>query len=157
MQRDERIIFQGHPSRRAIAGLYLQGAVLALAAGGITAIVTRIVGGAVSHGWVAVAGIGVMAVAIALGELWRRAATYTVTTHRVRARRGLIRRSTREAWLSDVRHVRTQQSLAERLLRIGAVTFDVRDGRAPVVVFRGVTHPRGVRRAVDEARRPAGR
>ena len=51
LQSGERIIYQGHPSWRAIIGFYLKGALIGAAAGVIAALIDSTSGSSLRQGW----------------------------------------------------------------------------------------------------------
>jgi uncharacterized membrane protein YdbT with pleckstrin-like domain len=154
---DERVIFEGHPSWRATLGFYIKGLAVALLAAGIAALVTAIgdgVDGAVV-GLVAVVGLALVVVA---GFLKRMATVYTITNQRLRIKRGLVARKVQQTRIDRVQNVNTDQSVLERLLRVGTVDFDTAGSDDSEFKFVGVASPAEVVDAVERAQSelPAG-
>ena len=73
-----------------------------------------------------------------------KATSYTVTSRRVSQKSGLLSPHTSEVAVSDVEHVRVEQSSTERLLGIGNVTITTTDPSGTEIVFGGVHNPRKV-------------
>jgi uncharacterized membrane protein YdbT with pleckstrin-like domain len=157
---DERVIFQGHPSWRSILGFYIKGVFLAVLAGAVTALVTRIAQDEVKVGTVAVVAVAVVAVVLLVGFVKRVSTTYSITSERLHIRRGIVARRVQETRIERVQNVNTNQSIVERILQVGTVDFDTAGTTDSDFAFRGVAQPEKVMRAVDEAQRehaaPAG-
>jgi uncharacterized membrane protein YdbT with pleckstrin-like domain len=148
----EHVIFEGHPSWRAVLGFYLKGILLAAVAGGVAALVT-LIGDEVNAGVV----IAVVAIALGLvvlvGLLKRVSTVYTISNQRLNIRRGVVARKVQETRLERVQNVNTEQSALERLLQVGTVDFDTAGTSDAEFAFVGVSQPEKVMAAVDEAQR----
>jgi uncharacterized membrane protein YdbT with pleckstrin-like domain len=149
----ERVLLRCHPSWRAMLGFHLKGFLLAVLAGVIAGVATRLAAGHVQVGWVVVAVVVVFVAALALGVLRRVSTTYMVTDHRLVIERGLLRRDVQEARLERVQNVASRQSVPERLMRVGSVHFDTAAGAGYDFSFYGVSGPRDLVRTVDAALR----
>ena len=130
---------------------YARGLILAVLAGAIAGLVTRLSGSSVDVLWVAVAVLVVFVVVAAWGLLRRLATTYTITNRRLTIHVGLLSSELHETRLERVQNVRARQRVLERLLGVGTVDFDTAAGAAYDFSFRGVAHPRGIVRTVDAA------
>ena len=153
LEGDERLIFSGHPSWRSILGYYLKGLLGAAVAGALAALVTRIADDHVKWGWVAAVVIAVLVVVLLVGFVKRIATTYTISTHRLHIRRGIIARRVQQTTLDRVQNVNTRQSVLERVLQVGSVDFDTAGSGDYDFTFAGVGDPEEVVRAVHEAQR----
>jgi len=144
----EQIIFEGHPSWRATLAFYLQGVLAVLVVGVILLLVT-------STG----VGAGVIAVGIALvvlvGFVRRVATIYTITNQRLRIKRGIFAKKVQQTRIDRVQNVNTDQSVVERLLRVGKVDFDTAGTDDSDFTFDGVSNPTRVVEAVDRAQHAA--
>ena len=142
----ESIIYEGHPSWRSILGYYLKGLLGALVAGAI--------------GY-ALDGIGlaiglfllVDALVLAAGFIRRFATVYTITTQRLRIKRGIIARHVQQTDIERVQNVNTSQSVLERFLQVGTVDFDTAGTGDSDFKFAGVEDPQEVVAAVDRAQK----
>jgi uncharacterized membrane protein YdbT with pleckstrin-like domain len=144
----EEIIFEGRPSWRSTLGFYLGGLVLAAGAGAI-------VGLAKDSTWGTLVAIVVFALVLAVGFLRRHGTRYLLTDERLEIRRGLLARHVQETRLDRVQNVNTNQTIAERVLRIGTVDFDTAGSGDSDFAFGGVAHPERVVADVDRAQRAA--
>ena len=130
---------------------YLRGLLVAVLAGVIAGIVSRVANGSVQVVWVAAAVLVVFLVVLAWGLTRRIATTYTITNRRLTIRAGLLSRELHECRLERVQNVNTRQRLLERMLGIGTVDFDTAAGAAYDFSFHGVEDPGGIVRTVNTA------
>jgi uncharacterized membrane protein YdbT with pleckstrin-like domain len=141
----EQVIFEGHPSWRAILGFYLKGIVVAA----ILGLIAKLVGAssAIVFGIVLV----VIALTVLVGFVKRWATTYTITNRRLNIKRGIISREIQETRLERVQNVNYRQSVYQRLMQIGDVDFDTAATDDYNFVFVGVAEPAEVVHSVDQA------
>ena len=132
-------------------GLYGRGLVAAVAAGAIAGVVTVIAAGHLQVGWVVVAVAAVFVVLAVIGAVRRIQTTYAITSQRLTIETGLLSRDLHQTRLERVQNVNATQSLAERVLRIGTVTFDTAGEAEFDFAFRGIGAPREIVRTVDRA------
>lgn len=149
---DEQVIFDGHPSWRGTLSFYARGVLIALVGGGIAALVT-VIGNGFSWGTTIGVFVALVALVILAGFLYRMTTTYTITNQRLTIRRGLLSRHVQETRVERVQNVNTNQTVMDRLLRVGAVDFDTAGSDDSDFTFRGVANPARVVTAVDEAHR----
>jgi uncharacterized membrane protein YdbT with pleckstrin-like domain len=124
----EQIIFQGHPSWRAILGFYLKGVLVAVVLG----VIAKLIDGNGSA-------FGVILVVLA------------ITHHRLNIKRGIVSREIQETRLERVQNVNYRQSVYQRLMQIGDVDFDTAATDDYNFVFAGVADPGDVVQSVDRA------
>ena len=142
---DEKIIFQGHPSWRAILGFYLKGLAIAIVLGIIAMLVS-------STTSVFVVVLVVLALTLLAGFLKRWATTYTITSRRLNIKRGIVSREIQETRLERVQDVNYSQSVYQRIMQIGDVDFNTAaSGGDYDFIFYGVADPGDVVQAVDKA------
>jgi len=141
----ERIIFQGHPSWRAILGFYLKGILVAALAG----VVFKLFGA--GAGTVFLVVLVIVAATVLAGFFRRVSTTYTITDRRLNIRRGIFSREVQETRLERVQNVNYKQSLFQRLVQVGDVDFDTAAGDDYNFVFYGVAGPGQVVHKVDQA------
>jgi membrane protein YdbS with pleckstrin-like domain len=141
----EQIIFQGHPSWRAILGFYLKGVAIAIVLG----VIAKLVGASSADVFLIV--LVVIAVTVLVGFIKRWATTYTITNRRLNIRRGVISREVQETRLERVQNVNYNQSVYQRLMQIGDVDFDTAASGDYDFIFYGVADPGGVVHRVDQA------
>jgi len=148
----EHVIFAGHPSWRGTLSFYLRGALASLAVAAVAALVT-VIGSGFDLTWVVVAFLVALAVVIVVGFLYRLSTTYTITNQRLTIERGILSKHMQQTRVERVQNVNTDQTLVDRLMRVGQVDFDTAGSDDSDFTFRGVANPGQVVRAVDEAHR----
>jgi uncharacterized membrane protein YdbT with pleckstrin-like domain len=141
----ERIIFEGHPSWRAILGFYLKGILIAAVVGVIAKLVSD------SSSTVFAVVLAIIAITVLVGFIKRVATTYTITDRRLNIKRGIISREIQETRLERVQNVNFGQSVYQRLMQIGDVDFDTAGSDDYNFVFAGVANPADVVHRVDQA------
>ena len=143
----EQVLFEGHPSWRAILAFYIKGlaitaAVCLLVALGTSCSATR---PTPASSVLAIVGVGLTILA---GFIKRVATSYTITNRRLHIKRGIVSRTIQETRLERVQNV-NYQPVVQRMLQVGDVDFDTAAGDDYNFVFAGVAEP--------ERRRPQGR
>jgi membrane protein YdbS with pleckstrin-like domain len=141
----EQVIFEGHPSWRAILGFYLKGIVIAAVIG----VIAKLVGA--GNGTVFLIVLVIIALTVLIGFVKRVATTYTITNRRLNIKRGIVSREIQETRLERVRNVNYRQSVYQRLMQIGDVDFDTAATDDYNFVFTGVANPGDVVHDVDRA------
>jgi uncharacterized membrane protein YdbT with pleckstrin-like domain len=141
----EQVIFEGHPSWRAILGFYLKGILLAA----IVGVIAKLFGAGSATVFLIV--LVIIALTVLLGFVRRVATTYTITDRRLHIKRGLISREIQETRLERVQNVNYNQSLYQRVMQIGDVDFDTAGTSDYDFIFAGVAEPGEVVQAVDRA------
>jgi uncharacterized membrane protein YdbT with pleckstrin-like domain len=140
----ERIIFEGHPSWRAILGFYLKGLLVAVVLG----IITKLAAG---NGTAFLVILVVLALTLLIGFVKRVATTYTITDRRLNIKRGIVSKEVQETRLERVQNVNYSQSVYQRLMQIGDVDFDTAASDDYNFIFAGVANPGEVVHKVDQA------
>jgi uncharacterized membrane protein YdbT with pleckstrin-like domain len=141
----EQVIFQGHPSWRAILGFYLKGILIAA----IIGFFAKLFGASgVTVFLIALVLIGITVLA---GFVKRVATTYTITDRRLNIKRGIVSREIQETRLERVQNVNYRQTVYQRIMQIGDVDFDTAATDDYNFVFAGVADPGDVVHRVDQA------
>jgi uncharacterized membrane protein YdbT with pleckstrin-like domain len=145
----EAIIYEGHPSWRAILAYYIKGFFGALIIGAI---------GYALDGIGLAIGLFLLIEALVLlaGFIRRFATVYTITNQRLRIKHGIIARHVQQTDIARVQNVNHNQSVLERMLQVGTVDFDTAGTGDSDFKFTGVESPDEVVAAVDRAQRPSG-
>ena len=151
----EEIIFEGHPSWRSILGFYIKGIVLVVIVAAIAAGATRVANDEVDTGLVTLVAIVLLVVVLVAGYVKRLFTTYTISTHRLHIRRGIIARAEQQTLINRVQNVNTHQSVIQRFLMFGDVNFDTAANDDFDFEFAGVARPGDVVEAVHRAQREA--
>jgi uncharacterized membrane protein YdbT with pleckstrin-like domain len=146
LQSGEKVIYQGHPSWRAILGFYLKGFAVGAAAGVLATLLNDGDAGIGVVVFVAVAVITILA-----GFIRRVATVYTITDRRLNIKIGIISRKVQETRLQRVQNVNFNQGVYERLMQIGDVEFTTAGTDESNFVFAGVGQPEQVVQNVEKA------
>lgn len=145
----EQVVFEGHPSWRALLSFYLGGIVVAVLVGAVV--------GLAASTWTGVlVGVVLVGLLLVFGFVKRMSTTYLVSTQRLYIRRGLLSKRIQQTRIDRVQNVNTAQSLRERVLRVGTVDFDTAGSDDSEFRFVGIANPGQVVAAVDRAQREAG-
>ena len=140
----ERILFEGHPSWRAILGFYLKGLLVAVVLG----VIAKLASGS-STAFLVI--LVVLALTVVIGFVKRVATTYTITDRRLNIKRGIVSKEVQETRLERVQNVNYRQSVYQRLMQIGDVDFDTAASDDYNFIFAGVADPGEVVHKVDQA------
>jgi uncharacterized membrane protein YdbT with pleckstrin-like domain len=146
LKAGERVIYQGHPSWRAILGFYLKGFAVGAAAG---VLATLLNDGDAGLGVVVFAVIAV--VTILVGFIKRVATVYTITDRRLNIKIGIVARKVQETRLERVQNVNYNQGVYERIMQIGDVEFTTAGTDESNFIFAGVAQPEQVVQNVEQA------
>jgi uncharacterized membrane protein YdbT with pleckstrin-like domain len=149
LQSGERVIYEGHPSWRAILGFYLAGIVTAAIAGIAVSLIDE-------TSTAVLVAAAIIAVTLVAGFVKRVATRYTITDRRLNIKRGIIARNVQEGRLGRVQNVNFNQGVYERLMQIGDVQFETAGAEESNFVFAGVAQPEQVVAQVDLATHGAG-
>lgn len=148
----EQVVFEGHPSWRAILGFYIKGILIVA----VIAVLLRLIfdTGTALLTLLVVAG---SAAVVLIGFLRRWATRYTITTRRLNIKHGIISRDVQETKIERVQDVNYRQSLYQRIMQIGDVDFDTAaQDSSGDFVFAGVANPEEVVDRVHHATEPVG-
>jgi uncharacterized membrane protein YdbT with pleckstrin-like domain len=147
LRADERVLFEGRPSWRALMTFYVGGLVLA-------AVVIVVLGFLVDEMGIAIAIAAVIvALTLLIGFLRRVGTKYLLTTQRLRISRGIVRKNVQETRLDRVQNVNYSQGVLDRIFGVGTVDFDTAGTGTDDADFRfeWIDDPESVVRSVDEA------
>jgi uncharacterized membrane protein YdbT with pleckstrin-like domain len=140
----ETVIFQGHPSWRAIIGFYLKGLLVAIVLG----VIAKLVSG---NGATVAVVVVVFGLTVLIGFVKRMATVYTITSRRLNIKKGIFSREIQETRLERVQNVNYSQSVYQRIMQIGDVDFDTAASGDYDFIFFGVANPAEVVHRVDQA------
>ncbi len=149
----EEVLYEGHPSWRAILDFYLKGILATAVVCLLVALATGTIGDSTDKGLVTIIAFVGVAGTILIGFVKRVATSYTITNRRLHIKRGIVSRTIQETRLERVQNVNYQQSVLQRMLQIGNVDFDTAAGDDYNFIFAGVAEPADVVHMVDTATR----
>jgi uncharacterized membrane protein YdbT with pleckstrin-like domain len=143
---DEQVVYEGHPTWRALLSYYVSAVGGAVVVGVIVALAASTATGII-------VGVVLIALALLVGFIRRMATIYMVSTQRLYIRRGILSKRVQQTRIDRVQNVNTDQSMFERVLRVGKVDFDTAGTDDSDFIFRGISNPDRVVAAVDRAQR----
>jgi uncharacterized membrane protein YdbT with pleckstrin-like domain len=145
----EQVIFEGHPSWRAILGFYIKGILIVAVISALIKLISD------STAVAALVLIGGSALVVLVGFIRRVATDYMITNRRLYIKHGIVSRDVQETKIERVQDVNYRQSLYQRLMQIGDVDFDTaaQDNEGDFV-FAGVSQPEKVTDRVHHATEP---
>ena len=95
----------------------------------------------------------VLGLAVILRILINRVSfTYIITKNNVRSINGLIARNESEVRVPDIREIRVSQSIVQRLLGIGNLSFASAGTGGVEVTFEGISNPHEIKDCVNKIR-----
>jgi uncharacterized membrane protein YdbT with pleckstrin-like domain len=144
----EQVVFEGHPSWRALLSFYIGGIAGAAVIGVIVALITSVAVGIL-------VGAVLVGLVLVVGLFRRMTTTYMVSTQRLYIRRGLLSKRVQQTRIDRVQNVNTDQRFRDRILRVGTVDFDTAGTDDSEFRFIGIANPGSVVNAVDRAQREA--
>ena len=148
MHPGEDVVFEGHPSWRALLSFYIYGTIGCAVIGVVVALVASVAVGVLT-------GVVLFAIMIVVGFVRRMATTYMITNQRLYIRRGILSKREQQTRIDRVQNVNTDQRFRDRLLRVGTVDFDTAGTDDSEFRFVGISNPSQVAAAVDHAQREA--
>lgn len=145
----EHILWEGRPCWRAQMSFFVLWIPLAL----IPAILAIIFGGGAM--WYLLSLVLVAGV-ILVSSIFRYSTLYVLTDQRLRVRRGILSRKEKTARFDRIQNVSVDQSLLDRVFRVGAVNFETAgtDERDSGFNFLGISDPQQLVRIVAQHSAP---
>lgn len=141
----EHVIFEGHPSWRAILGFYIKGILIVAVIFALLLLLDA--GTGLATGVL----IGGSALVVLIGFIRRVATDYMITNRRLYIKHGIVSRDVQETKIERVQDVTYRQSVYQRLMLIGDVDFDTAAYDSSGFVFAGVSQPAEVTDRVHRA------
>jgi uncharacterized membrane protein YdbT with pleckstrin-like domain len=144
LREGEHVLYEGRPAWRALLAFYIYGVLGAIVVGAVLFFATSAVVGILAF-------VAIVVVTVVVGYLRRLFTKYLITNRRLRITRGIVRRQVQETRLERVQNVNYDQSVLDRLLRVGNVDFDTAGSDDSDFRFDWVNRPDVVVQAVDKA------
>src|SRR5688572_15985753 len=105
LQSGERILYEGHPSWRAILDFYVKGVLATVALALVVGLATNLFGDETNSSLVTIIALVGVAITILAGFVKRVATSYTITDRRLHIKRGIVSRTIQETRLERVQNV----------------------------------------------------
>jgi len=152
LMNDEKMIWEGHPTWRAMLAFHIKGFAIAIAAGLLLALIGWI-GVNISTFEIGVVVLIIVGITILSGWVRRYFTEYAISTKRLHMRRGILSKTESSTNVDRIQNITTTQSPAERILRCGTLDFDTAgDDSDSDFAFRGVNNPQALRDEIMRAR-----
>ncbi len=146
----ETLVWKGRPSWRSMVSFYIKWGIPSL----IPLVVIVLVREFTDQDWPIWVGIVITLILLVLVALiaWftRLDQQFTVTSHRLIIRHGILSRREQSAHIDRVQNVSTRQTFVDRLLKVGSVDFDTAGTDDYEFIFAGVNHPQQLRETIAE-------
>jgi len=146
----ENVLWEGRPCWRAQMSFFALWIPLAL----LPAIIALLVG-VDSSRWVLISLVLVLIV-LAVSFIFRYSTLYVLTDQRLHVRRGILSRKEKTARFDRIQNVSIDQTLLDRVFRVGAVNFETAgtDERDSGFNFLGISEPQQLVRIVAQYSAP---
>ena len=145
LRPNERELYEGRPSWRALIAFYAGGL-------GLAAAVIVILGFLADSMSTAVVIAAVIAgLTLLIGYLRRIGTKYLITNQRLRIKRGIVRKNVQETRIERVQNVNYDQGVLDRIFGVGTVDFDTAGTDDSEFRFEWINDPDSVVRTVDHA------
>lgn len=146
----EKVLWQGHPSWKAMLLFYVKWTIISLIPIGVW-VVIDVAGTSVTPTWLSLATVVLLVLTYVGGWVLRMTTRYLVTDRRIQIRTGIASRRERTTHIDRVQNVNLSQSLFQRILGIGDVDWDTAGTEAPDsdFTFRGIDDPSALVRMAD--------
>jgi uncharacterized membrane protein YdbT with pleckstrin-like domain len=152
MMAGEKLIWEGHPSWRAVVSLIARGVLGALAVAAVVILIDRLGGPESFTTWGIVIGVVGIGLTILLGWLKRFFTTYTITTRRINIRTGVLAKREASTTIDRIQNMTITQTVLDRMLRTGTIDFDTASSDASDrFQFFGINAAHTVREQVQRA------
>ena len=152
MMGDERTIWEGRPTWRAMLSFHIKWI-------GLTLILFALLIGVDSIGLdVPTSAIGAVlligvAITILAGWIMRFFTQYTITTKRLHIRRGVLSKTESSTNVDRIQNITVKQSPIDRIMKVGSIDFDTAgDNAGDRFSFIGVNDPQDLRERIMHAR-----
>ena len=142
----ENVLWEGRPCWRAQMSFFALWIPLAL----LPAIIALLVGIDAPR-WIFIS-IVLVLIVVGVSTIFRYSTLYVLTDQRLRVRRGILSRKENTARFDRIQNVGIQQTLLDRVFRVGAVNFETAgtDERDSGFNFVGISEPQRLVRIVAE-------
>lgn len=152
LMNDEEMIWEGHPTWRAMLAFHLKGFAIAIIAVLILMLLNWI-GIDISTIFITAVALVAIVFTILAGWIMRFFTEYAITTKRLHIRRGILSKTESSTNVDRIQNITTTQSPFDRILRCGTLDFDTAgDASDSEFAFRGVNNPQALREQIQRSR-----
>jgi len=148
---NETMIWEGHPTWRAMLSFHIKWILATLVLFGILMLV-RWAGLDLSYGVIAAILIAGIVLTIVVGWLQRFFTQYTITTKRLNIRSGILSKTESSTNVDRIQNITVKQSPVDRIVKVGSIDFDTAgDNATDRFSFIGVNNPQDLRERIMHA------
>lgn len=152
MMGNESMIWEGHPTWRAMLSFHVKWFAITLLAFGLLVGVDAI---GVDLPNTVIGAVLILGIAITIFAGWvdRFFTQYTITTKRLNVRRGILAKTESSTNVDRIQNITVKQSPVDRIMKVGSIDFDTAsDDMSDKFTFRGVNNPQDLRERIMHAR-----
>jgi uncharacterized membrane protein YdbT with pleckstrin-like domain len=148
----EEMLWEGHPSWRAVLSLLVKGILVSVALIVAFVVAGNVFDSGAIKGWGVLVGVVGMALTVLAGWLSRVFTTYTITDRRLNVRKGVIAKTETSTSLERIQNITILQGAIDRVFRTGTIDFDTASQDASDRFrFFGIDRPQQVREQIARA------
>ena len=152
MMGNETMIWEGHPTWRAMLSFHIKWFAITLVAFGLLLLV-RNIGLDLSYPVIVAILIAGIVVTIFSGWVQRFFTQYTITSKRLNIRSGILSKTESSTNVDRIQNITVKQSPIDRVMKVGSIDFDTAgDNVADRFSFIGVNNPQELRERIMHAR-----
>jgi uncharacterized membrane protein YdbT with pleckstrin-like domain len=152
MLRDESMIWEGHPTWRAMLSFHLKWIAITLLVFALL-VVADSIGIDLPTSVIALVLVVGVGLTILAGWLDRFFTQYTITTKRLHVRKGVLSKTESSTNVDRIQNITVKQSPVDRIMRVGSIDFDTAsDDASDRFAFNGVNDPQDLRERIMRAR-----
>jgi uncharacterized membrane protein YdbT with pleckstrin-like domain len=152
MMGNESMIWEGHPTWRAMLSFHIKWFLVTLVLFGVLLLVRK--GGVgIDYFLIGVILVAGIVLTIAIGWIERFFTQYTITTKRLNIRRGILSKTESSTNVDRIQNITVKQSPVDRIMKVGTIDFDTAsDDASDRFSFNGVNSPQDLRERIMHAR-----
>jgi len=152
MLRDEAMIWEGHPTWRAMLSFHVKWIGITLIVFGLL-ILVDFIGLDLPTSVIALVPVVGIAITVLAGWVDRFFTQYTITTKRLHIRRGVLSKTESSTNVDRIQNITVTQSPVDRIMKVGSIDFDTAsDDASDRFAFNGVNNPQDLRERIMRAR-----
>jgi uncharacterized membrane protein YdbT with pleckstrin-like domain len=151
MMGNESVIWEGHPTWRAMLSFHIKWFAITLVAFVLLVLLDK----AVDLPTTLIGAVLILGIAFTIlgGWIERFFTQYTITTKRLNVRRGILSKTESSTNVDRIQNITVKQSAVDRIMKVGSIDFDTAgDEASDKLIFHGVNHPQDLRERIQHAR-----
>jgi uncharacterized membrane protein YdbT with pleckstrin-like domain len=152
MMGNESMIWEGHPTWRAMLSFHIKWFAITLVAFGLLVLLDSI---GVDLPTTLIGAVLIVGIVLTIFAGWvdRFFTQYTITTKRLNIRRGILSKTESSTNVDRIQNITVKQSPVDRIMKVGSIDFDTAsDDASDKFSFNGVNNPQDLRERIMHAR-----